>query len=279
MIRLLFFIFFFYKLLKYVFFRKTFNHKCILITGGAGALGVELGRLFSNIPGTKVILMDINKPRLEKAREVLPNVITVCCDITNYKETQKAILSLLELYDIDTLVNNAGIVSKKSLLQLTEKDINLTFAVNSIAPMYLTKLLLPHMIKKKKGHIVNISSVAGIVGTNKLTDYCASKFALVGFHDALRVELKNFEGLHSTCICPYFFRSDLFKDSKGYPWPLNYIMYIYSLKEITNLIFRDIVSVKEKTIYPKIFGWLIRIKYIFPKYVQDNFISLGSNVD
>jgi len=279
MIKSLLFLFIFYKLFKYVFFKKIFNHKCIIITGGAGALGVELGRLFSNIPGTKVILIDINKERLEKARTLLPDVITVCCDITNYKDTQKTILTLLESYDIDTLVNNAGIVSKKSLLELTDKDIDLTFGVNAIAPMYLTKLLLPHMIKRKKGHIVNISSVAGIVGTNKLTDYCASKFALVGFHDALRLELKKFEGIYSTCICPYFFRSDLFKDSKGYPWPLNYIMYVYSLKEISSLIFRDIINVKEKTIYPKIFGWLIRIKYIFPKYIQDNFISLGSNVD
>ena len=163
--------------------------------------------------------------------------------------------------------------------EILNKDYYKTFEVNSIAPMYLTKLILPHMIRMKRGHVVNIASVAGLVGIERLSDYCASKFAMLGFHNSLHMELNKYENIHSTCICPYFFRSDLFNKSKGFPWPLNYIMYVYSLEEISRLIFRDMRALKDLVIYPKVFGWLLRIKYIFPIYIQDKFINLGSNID
>ena len=273
------FLFLCYKLCKLVWFQKKFNHKCIVITGGGGALGIQIAKKFKRILGTKVILLDIDDERLRMAEELVPGVVAIKCDITNYEETKKTIHTLLESYNIDTLINNAGIVSKKSLLELTPNQIVTTFAVNSVAPMYLTKLILPHMIRMRRGHIVNISSVAGLVGIARLSDYCASKFAMLGFHNSLRMELCDYKNIHSTCICPYFFRSDLFNKSKGFPWPLNYIMYVYSLEEISRLIYRDVKSVKDLVIYPKVFGWLLRIKYIFPIYIQDRFINLGSNID
>ena len=134
------------------------------------------------------------------------------------------------------------------------------------------------MVSEQRGHIVNISSVAGLVGANKLTDYCASKFALVGFNAALRTELFKYNNIHTTCICPYFFHSELFKVTEGYPWPLNKFVYVYSVNEIATLVYNDIKSVKEMSIYPKIFGWLLRVRYIFPNFIQDRFITLGSTV-
>lgn len=270
--------FFLYKLIKHFFFYKKFKHKCVLITGGAGSLGIELAKRFLKNKKTTVILVDISTERLEIAKKNLPGVRVERCDITNYEECTKLINKLLTDYKVDTLINNAGIVSKKPFLQLTNKDIETTFKVNAIAPIYLTKLLLPRMIKEQRGHIVNISSVAGLVGANKLTDYCASKFALVGFHAALRTELFKYNNIHTTCICPYFFHSELFKVTKGYPWPLNKFVYVYSVNEIATLVYNDIKSVKEMSIYPKIFGWLLRVRYIFPNFIQDRFITLGSTV-
>ena len=246
--KFLIFCFFLYKLTKFVFFRKYFRHKCVLITGGAGALGINLAREFLKVPNTKVILMDISEDKLNNIKTQYPNIITIKCNITNYSLLKKTIENLLTEHNIDTIINNAGIVSKKSLLELTAEDINLTYSVNSIAPMYLTKLILPHMIKNKRGHIINISSVAGLVGINRLTDYCASKFALVGFHCALRAELAQYKDIHTSCICPYFFRSNLFEKCQGYPWPLNYIMYVYSVNEIATLIYRDVHNLKELVI-------------------------------
>ncbi len=278
-LKFLVFYFFLYKLAKYIFFRRHFRHKCVLITGGAGALGVSLAKEFLKTPDTKVILMDINEENLNNVKKQYPKVITVKCNITDYSLLKETVENLLTEHNIDTIINNAGIVSKKSLLELTTDEINLSYNVNSIAPMYLTKLILPHMIKNKRGHIINISSIAGLVGINRLTDYCASKFALVGFHCALRAELAQYKNIHTSCICPYFFRSTLFDKCKGYPWPLNYIMYVYSVKEIATLIHKDVKNLRELVIYPKIFGWLLRIRYMFPIYVQDKFITWGSNID
>ena len=272
------FLFFMYKVLKFVFFRKSFNHNCVVITGGAGALGVRLAKLFLK-KNTKVILIDNDQKKLDDIKQQLPRVITIQCDICKYEELKKTINTLLNSYKIDTLINNAGIVTKKSILDITKNQIDLTFKVNAIAPIYLTKLLLPFMITEKRGHIINISSVAGLVGINRLSDYCSSKSALIGFNNSLRTEVEPYKNIHTTCICPYFFRSNLFKNSKGYPWPLNYIMYVYSTEEIAGLIYRDINTLKEFVIYPKIFGYLLRIRYIFPKFIQDQFIKLGSNID
>ena len=278
MIRLLLFIFFLYKMSKYIFFRKYFNHRCVVITGGAGALGTKLAELFLQNKNTEVILLDIDKQKLDNLKKALPRVITIQCNICNYEELKVTVKTLLDNYNIDTLINNAGIVTKKKVLDLTSNEIDLTFKVNAIAPIYLTKLLLPNMIASKRGHIINISSVAGLVGINRLSDYCSSKAALIGFNDSLRTELSEYGNIHTSCFCPYFFRSTLFNNSKGYPWPLNYIMYVYSTEDIANLIFKDIKILKEFRIYPQIFGWLVRLRYIFPKYIQDKFITLGSNI-
>jgi len=277
MIIYLLFLFCLYKASKYIFFTRYFDHRCVVITGGAGALGTKLAELFY-YSGTKVILIDIDSEKLKIVKEQLPGIITVQCDICNYIDLKNVTKTLLKNHNIDTLVNNAGIVTKKKLLELTSDEINITFKVNTIAPILLTKLLLPHMINSKRGHIINISSVAGLVGINRLSDYCASKSALIGFNNSLRTELTQYDNIHTSCFCPYFFRSTLFDNSKGYPWPLNYLMYVYSTNDIAKRIFKDLKTLKEFRIYPQTLGWLIRIKYIFPKYIQDRFITLGSNI-
>lgn len=73
------------------------------------------------------------------------------------------------------MINNAGIVTGRPFLELPDKQINLTFAVNSISHFYITKAFLPAMLKANEGHIVTVASMAGMVGISKLVDYCASK--------------------------------------------------------------------------------------------------------
>merc|ERR1712228_626568 len=88
-----------------------------------------------------------------------------------------------------------------------------TFDVNIMAHFWTIKAFLPTMIKNKRGHIVNVASLAGHSGTNKLVDYCASKFAAVGLDEALRVEL-NVQGhskyIKTTVVCPYYISTGMF---------------------------------------------------------------------
>jgi all-trans-retinol dehydrogenase (NAD+) len=128
----------------------------------------------------------------------------------------------------DVLINNAGVVSGKPILETTDDEVLQTMAVNALAPFWTVKAFLPSMKERKSGHIVNIGSVLGtaahapshthtrtctaylclasigIFGGAQLTDYSASKFAVFGFTECLRMELKS-EGspICTTLICPF----------------------------------------------------------------------------
>ena len=92
--------------------------------------------------------------------------------------------------DVDVLVNNAGVVSGRPLLELSDEHIERTFAVNTLALFWTTKAFLPAMMARGSGHVVTVASAAGLIGTARETDYAASKFAAVGFNEALRQELR-----------------------------------------------------------------------------------------
>ena len=84
---------------------------------------------------------------------------------------------------VDILINNAGIVSGQSLLEIEDEKIEATFGVNTLSLFWTAKAFLPAMVERNHGHIVTIASSAGLVGVSKLTDYCASKWAAVGFEN------------------------------------------------------------------------------------------------
>lgn len=91
--------------------------------------------------------------------------------------------------DVDILINNAGIVSGKKLLDNNIKLIEKTIAVNTTSHTYTIREFLPKMIEKKSGHVVTIASISGMFGVCGLVDYCASKFGAIGLDEALRMEL------------------------------------------------------------------------------------------
>ncbi|KAF0300583.1 Epidermal retinol dehydrogenase 2 [Amphibalanus amphitrite] len=118
---------------------------------------------------------------------------------------------------VTILVNNAGMVTGKPLLDIPDNLIEKTFEVNTLAHFWTCKAFLPDMMIAKKGHVVNIASLAGLQGMGRLTDYCASKFAAVGFHESLTVELKvgGHEGVKTTVICPFFINTGMFDGAKS----------------------------------------------------------------
>lgn len=96
---------------------------------------------------------------------------------------------------VDILINNAGIVCCKTMLELPDKAIENTFAVNILAHYWTIKSFLPDMIRQKRGHIVTIASVTGLIGVYGCTDYSATKFACIGLHESLNCELKVIIGI------------------------------------------------------------------------------------
>lgn len=100
-------------------------------------------------------------------------------------------------------------VSGRALLDTPDEMIERSFSVNTLAHFWTVKAFLPTMLEKDHGHIICIASMAGYVGIPKLIDYCSSKFAAVGFDEALRLELEMLgaDGVHTTVICPYFIQA------------------------------------------------------------------------
>ncbi|HEY5642079.1 MAG TPA: SDR family oxidoreductase [Woeseiaceae bacterium] len=189
--------------------------KVALVTGGANGIGRLLADAFA-ADGARLILWDIDEQALLRAKDELSarghSVDTQVVDLTSPEQIAAAAREALSVHGkVDILINNAGIVSGKPLLELSAAEIERTFQVNAIALFHTVRAFLPAMLEDDSGHIVTIASAAGLAGTAKLTDYCSSKFAAVGFDESLRFELKQ-QGskVVTTVVCPFYVATDMF---------------------------------------------------------------------
>lgn len=105
-----------------------------------------------------------------------------------------------EVGDVTILVNNAGIMPQHEILNHTEKEIRMIYEINTIAHCWMFQAFLPKMIEKNRGHIVALSSIAGMTGLNNLVPYCGSKFAVRGTQEALLEELRQHSNGQSKVI-------------------------------------------------------------------------------
>ncbi|XP_012944655.1 17-beta-hydroxysteroid dehydrogenase 13 [Aplysia californica] len=195
--------------------RKPIHGEIVLITGAGHGIGREFALQLSQL-GAVTVLWDINKENNEKtAAEVRSGggqAYTYVCDVRSYEDVARAAREVRrDVGDVSILVNNAGVLNGGSLLDVTEADIRRTFDVNTLAHFWTVKEFLPPMIAKQTGHIFNVVSIAGFSGTALLVDYCASKYAALGFCESLREELvlAGHKGIHVSALCPYFVTTGL----------------------------------------------------------------------
>jgi len=176
--------------------------------------------------GCKLSLSDINQDGLEETKRMIvaetrsdSNVITFLCDVSCKESVENAgKISREKFGPVTLLINNAGIVSGKNILENSDFMMKKTLEVNTLAHLYTIREFLPDMIRIKKGHIVSICSIAGLVGTPGLSDYCASKFGAFAIDECLRTELKKngHSFIKTTCICPFFINTGMFDGVKSY---------------------------------------------------------------
>jgi all-trans-retinol dehydrogenase (NAD+) len=190
---------------------NTTTYATALVTGGASGIGrlmvLDLARR-----GTRVVVWDRDQAALAsleaEAREAGLPVTGAVCDISRREDVYAR---AREAGPIDLLVNNAGVVSGKTLLETPDEKIVRTFEVNTLALFWTAKAFLPGMLERNRGHIVTIASAAGIIGVKGLADYSASKFAAVGFDEALRMELGRAKSrVRTTVVCPFFIDTGMF---------------------------------------------------------------------
>lgn len=195
--------------------------KTVLITGGAMGMGKQLALLFAR-EGAKIILWDMNAEELDKTGEQLrklgADVHVFALDITDVEKCREARDKTHEAVGkLDILVNNAGVVFGGLFLDVPLEKHLKTIAVNINAVMTCTYLFLPDLIEKREGHIINLASAAGFLGVPNLTSYSASKFAVVGFTESLRMELRkmNLHEIRTTTVCPSVVSTGMFDGMKA----------------------------------------------------------------
>lgn len=215
--------------------------KRVLITGGASGIGKIMGRLVLEKGATSLIIWDINEKNLAAtAKEYisLGSVVTRCIDLTDYDEVERAYAETkATIGDVDILINCAGIVtSNHTFDQMTTDEIRRTMEINTVAPMVLAKQMLPDMVARNSGHICNIASAAGTLSMPKMSVYAASKWAMVGWSDSVRIELKEAKSkVRFTTIAPYFINTGMFDGVKSSP-----LMPIQSPEKASRKIIRAI---------------------------------------
>ena len=199
--------------------KKSVQGEHVFMTGGGNGIG-RLMCLILAKQGAKVTVTDINKEWAEETVKMIKKeggeAVSAECDVTDVDHiTQAAKVARDAFGDVTILVNNAGIVSGKKILEVPHKLAEKTLQVNTLSHIYTVKEFLPSMIKKNHGHVVSIASSAGLVGCPGLVDYCASKYGAVGFDESLRLELKKLgANIYTTCVCPTFIKTEMFKGVK-----------------------------------------------------------------
>ncbi len=166
--------------------------KVAIVTGAGQGIGRAIALdLAQN--GAKVVVGDITKnidTVLKEVNATGNNGLAIRCDVTNKGEIESLVQKTLHaLRRIDILVNNAGIYPSKAFAEMTEDDWDRVLNINLKGNFLVTKAVLPILRGQKSGRVINISSVAGVVGFLNLTHYCASKAAIMGFTRALALEV------------------------------------------------------------------------------------------
>lgn len=255
---------------------KDIAGETVLITGAGSGIGRLLALRFAK-HGARIVVWDLN---LEAAKETAKIIneggeaFAYYCDVSKPQNVyEAAALVKREVGKVDILVNNAGIVTGKRFLECPDHMIQKTFEVNAISHFWTCKAFLPDMQESNHGHIVSIASMAGQSGVVRLTDYCASKFAAVGFEESLRMELfsEGYTGINSTVICPYFINTGMFEGAKPG------IFTMMSPEYVADQIVAAVLVNQEVLLLPKSFNFLMVLKAIVSsKVVRHAVLSLES---
>jgi NAD(P)-dependent dehydrogenase (short-subunit alcohol dehydrogenase family) len=187
--------------------------KVWLITGAGSGIGLQIAKA-ALAAGNKVVATGRDAGKVSKAiADATGNLLVVKMDVTNPKEIATGVNSAIEKFGaIDVLVNNAGNFYAGFFEELSQDQVERQIATNLFGPMNVTRAVLPVMRKRKSGHIISISSTAGLVGYELCSAYAASKFGLEGWMESLQIEIAPF-GIHTTIVEPGFFRTNLLEPS------------------------------------------------------------------
>ena len=206
---------------------KSVQGKTVLVTGAA----MGMGRLFAERAiaekAKAVILWDLNEDALQRTLEELSGrgsqVSAYVVDVGDLDAVNASAAAVLEQAGaVHVLVNNAGIVRGNKYFWESDsaRDTRLTVEVNTLAPMYVARAFLPAMIAASGDcRLLNLASAAGFTANPRMAVYAASKWAVIGWSDSVRLELKQagLDHVKVTTVCPYYVNTGMFDGAKSAP--------------------------------------------------------------
>ncbi|KAF8481357.1 retinal short-chain dehydrogenase/reductase [Gautieria morchelliformis] len=250
--------------------RIDWGEQVVLITGGASGIGSIIARTLA-VRNVTVVVLDINPIETENY-----NIAYYNCDISKSDEVEEVANKVKEDIGHPTIIiNNAGVVQGKLILDLTSDDIKQTFNTNVLAHFWVLKAFLPQMIKEKAGHIVTVSSVMGLVGGAQMSDYTASKAALINLHESLRYELdKRYRTpkIRTTLLLPGHTLTPLFSTA-SLPSAAWYKFLVPSLPPhvVAKAVIAALDEEESRTICMPFYTHFVRWIGILPSYGRDFF--------
>lgn len=255
---------------------KSVAGEIVLVTGAGHGIGREIALKYASL-GSTVVCVDINeKGAAETVKEIkalgASKAAAFKCDVSNREEVLEVAKKIVqEVGPVTVLVNNAGIMPTKPLLEHSAEEMRKIFDINMMAHFWLLQAFLPSMRERKHGHVVAVSSMCGQTGCTNLVPYCASKFAVRGFMESLFVEQYDLEPeladkVRFTTIYPYMVNTGLVK---GHTVRFNNIMPILNPK----MVAEEIVSaMRRNQLEASVPGWMFhfnRVLRLFPPTVPN----------
>jgi len=248
----------------------NYSGKVVIITGASSGIGEQSAKEFAKL-GARIVLVSRNRERLEEVATRLSKYesqILVCpCDVSKKDQVEQLSKVVLEKFDsVDILVNNAGFGVYNTVNNISIEEMEAQMLTNFFGIMYCTKIFLQKMLKQGSGHIVNVASVAGSIGIPGMASYCASKFAMLGFSEALFHELKG-TGVGITVVSPIMVRTNFF-DGKSFDKMPRYSMTSLSASTVAKAVVRASSSPRLEIVVPQVVRFAIWLKQTFPYLIN-----------
>jgi all-trans-retinol dehydrogenase (NAD+) len=259
--------------------RRNLNGSRVLVTGGGSGIGRQMGVQAAE-RGAHVIIWDRDGKAGDRVRDEIRkaggSAESHTVDITDVAGVNAAAKASGA---VDVVINNAGIVAGKHLLDSTEDSIRRTYEVNALGLYWVTRAVLPGMIERGDGSVVTIASAAGLLGVAQQTDYSATKFAAVGFMESLRAEMRALgHPIDVLTVCPFFIDTGMFEGAQT-KFPL--LLPVLKEGPVANEVLNAIERRKPTLLLPP-FARVLPLARLLPVRIFDrlaDFLGVNQTMD
>lgn len=260
-----------------------FNNKTVLITGAASGIGKRFAKMISGSKGITLVLWDRNPDTLVENRMEFPEeveLITRGVDVSDLEDVKTAADELNEKQIVpDIIVNCAGVVVGKMFHEHTPKETQNTIQINTVGSMWVVQMFIHKMIERGSGHVVNLASASGYIGNPRMSVYAASKWAVIGWSESLRLEMDKLKtGIHVTTVIPSYIKTGMFDGVKP---PL--LVPLLETDQMVELMIKGISKRKQTIQAPFMVRFVPLIKALLPSgafdWVAGNLLGVYRSMD